>query len=722
MLSETLTNLIGTLSKQYSYVSRTKKFKRGEGDESKYYTQEQAIEDILYRLAVNHSTEYAPYSEEKDSIKQVITDNIVSAATSKKKIQTSKVVANTNAATYSTGLDSKIIENPLWKPEKPFNIIDCDWCSGLVTDDNNILYHKKANGSYELIGSINGKVDENIVARLERTQPIPDVDQFIKDRLGILTAFAAKTQEYEAAASGESGDASKLAVNKILSELITVGYDDVKQIPIKQDMKSYLGISDEDKPKTLDGVISKLVYKFLNSRLPASIFCGLLKLMKYYNMWEEEGDDKPKASFQGFVFKSGNDTSPTKRKYFRNVLENYPEYLGHIDSRPKAVSMDGTEPAFGVFNQKLWDEDVKKYGNLDYEDSLVVKTVLDPMDDDQKLFLTAWVYAMFFNIGVVISLLQMDNGGTLKSTLKQIVRRMVVEYFGADINFVMKRDQLCHEQYLFDGNRKLSIADALFVDYDEPTVKGELWEKVKAFTGGVTVDFAVKELYHNPYVVSGSPLFWFGSNKPIYLQDKGAYERRLATIKTKAHNTWKNIPSNMLKAVNTDIELQKKEFHLLMKMGKQAYEEINSKYGTLAEAAVSMPSMAAELDSQSPWDEYLCGFYNSLFEGQYSDYAFRKIPNDELDELFEEYLVRKRTKLSFEQYHWRNYCRDANPNNEVGKKMYYKKTKQTVRGGIYYKNEPEEITDEYIALDDEIDEMMNSNKDVDNDDDIGVPF
>lgn len=683
MLSTELTDTITNICGQFSYLSNSRKYRDKEG---KLYTPNDAAQEILNRLAVNHSSIYVPHASEGELIKSTIKDTLSATSKNKKKMQTTRVSANAKASTYSTGLDTKLVENPLWKPSKPFNAIDAMWCANLVTDDHQVLYRRKPTGNYEIIGTPGGRMNESVAASLERSQDIPDVFEYTKKQLDILSTFAAKSQEYE-----QEGP------EKLLSLIVPQG--DGNGIPLKE----YLGVTDDNMPTSNDNVISLLVYKFLNTQMSASLFYGQLKLYKYYNIFKGD-DDKDHPVFQGFVARTSDGSAPTKRSYFENILEHYQEYLGHLDTRPKAVSMDGSEPAFGVFNRGLWESDVVKYSGITLEDSYLVKTFLDPMNEEQRKFFVAWVYAMFMNLVVVISLLQMDKGGTLKSTMKKLIRDMIKIYYDADVTFTLKRDQLCNEQYLYDSKRKLSIGDAMFVDYDEPPIRGEFWEKLKALTGGVTVDFPIKELYSNPYVVSGSPLFWLGSNRTCYIPDKGAFTRRLACITTKGHDTWKKIPKEVVDRLNHgDVDTQKKEFHLLMRMGKEAYEELVGEYGTLAETSVRLPSIAAELDAQSPWDEYLDGFYSSLFEEK--KYEFRILTYETLDALFYQYKTAHFTTLKFDPPNWRNYCRDANDQNLVGLKIYDKNIHKTVRGGKYFRNE-EDLDDNVIVLGDQFDELV----------------
>ena len=677
MLSTELTDLITTLSGQFSYLSNSHKYRDKEG---KQYTPSDAAQEILNRLAVNHSSIYVPHASEGDLILATIKETLSETTQKKKKLQTTRVTANSKASTYSTGLDTKLVENPMWKPSRPFNAIDAQWCGNLVTDDRSVIYRKKATGAYEIIGASGGRMNEIAAASLERTQSIPDVFEFTKAQLDILSTFAAKSQEFE-----QEGPSKLLA--------LTIPQGDGTSVTLKD----YLGVTDDNLPTSNDNVISLLVYKFMNTQMPASIFFGLLKLYKYYNIFKgDDGKDHP--VFQGFVCRTSDGSAPTKRSYFMNILEHYQEYLGHIDSRPKAVSVDGTEPAFGVFNRALWEADEEKYGGLTYDESKLIKTYLDPMDSDQKNFVCAWFYAVFMCLTVVISILHQDKGGTLKTTIKQILRVMINIYYDADVCFVMKRDQLCSPQYLYDSKRMLSIADAVLVDYDEPPTKGEFWEQIKSITGGVKVDFPIKELYSNPYMVSGSPLFYIGSNKPVYLQDKGAFKRRVACIITSANDTWKLIPKADIEKINNDVEVQKREFHLLMKLGKKAYKAIVEQYGSLAEASVKMPSIASQLDAQSPWDEYLERFYQSLFaEGEDTI----KIANETADMKLEAWKIKHKTSLKIDHLAMVNYFKMICSDNVT---KPFKIGKVCVRGWILHKvdvnvDNAEESNFEELGLD-----------------------
>lgn len=691
MLTEEFINLIGNICAQYSYVPRSKQYIN---KEKQSFTLEAATSDILTKLATDHSEQYVPVAKEGSFIKETIKEKLVETTKKKKEKQTSRVAANSKASTYSTGLDSKVVENPLWIPNKAFNEIDAQWCSGLVLDNNSVMYRCKDNGAYEIIGSASGRGIDNVASILSRTQPIPDVFEYVKSQLDVMSTFACKSQEFE-----QEGTAALLSL-KLLK--ITDDNGNSREVSLKE----FLEITDDNVPTTNENIISLMVYKFLNTRLPASMFFGYVKLLKYYNIIRDS-DEKEIPVFQGFVAKIKDSSAPTARGYFTNILEHYQENLGQIDSRPVAVSKDGSVPAFGVFNTALWEQDEQKYAGLKYDDSHLVKTYLDPMDSDQKNFVCAWLYAMFFNLNVVISILHQDRGGSLKTTVKQILRKMVKLYYDADLTFIMKLDQLNHEQYYYDGKRMLSIADAIFVDYDEPPTKGEFWEKVKASTGGVNVDILIKELYVNPYVVTGSPLFYFGSNKPVYLQDKGAFKRRIACIITSANDTWKKIPKEMMDKINYDTETQKREFHLLMRLGKQAYKAITEKYGTLSEASVKMPSIASQLDAQSPWDEYIEGFYQSLFE---PNQEFVRIANNAIDAKLEAYKMKNRTSLKIDHLSVVQYFKSAHPDNE-DKRFKIKNT--VTRGWVLHRVDiddtgAEECTFGAIGLDEDGDPIQNS--------------
>lgn len=690
MISQELTDIIVNLCSNYSYVAHAKQYI---DREKRMLTLDQAASNVFTELASEHSSEYVKYASEAAFIKKTISEQLVASTKQKKQKQTSRVAANSKASTYSTGLDSKVVENPLWVPNTAFNEVDALWCSNLVIDRNSVMYRRKPSGAYEIIGPCSGKFIDSASKMLAAKQPIPNVQTYVKTQLDILSTFACKAQEFE-----QEGPQALLALN------IT---DDMT-------LKDYLEISDDNVPTSNDNVISLLVYKFLNTRLPASMFCGYVKLLKYYNIFQ--GDDgKERAVFQGFWSKTKDGSVPTACGYFSNMLEHYQEYLGHVDDRPKAVSVDGSEPSFGVFNQSLWDEDEEKYSGLTYNDSYLVKTYLDPMDSDQKNFICAWLYAMFFNKKSVISVLHQDRGGTLKTTIKQIVRNMIKEYYDADLTFILKLDQLTREQYLYDSKRMLSIADALFIDYDEPPTKGTFWEQVKASTGGTAIDIPIKELYSNPYVVTGAPLFYFGSNKPVYLQDKGAFKRRLACIITSANDTWKLVPRAEIEKINTDVETQKREFHLLMQLGRKAYNAITDKYGSLAEAAVKMPSIANQLDAQSPWDEYLEGFYQSLFD---DNQEFVKIANNVIDSKLEAYKMKNRTSLKIDHLSVVQYFKSAHVDNDT---KSFKIKGRLVRGWILHKVEvdtsnAEETTFQALGLDDDGDpiaqvpNLVSSNK------------
>lgn len=695
-----------TLALDFSYVNR-KYFSK---DEKKTYTLEEATTKVFNEFTGGHPTEYTPFMTAKEALKDHIKDIIRECARAKKEKQTNSTIKRSLQGQESNGLSAKLENNPLWQPSETFNVIDAAWCKDLVLDDANILYKRRDDGSLVVVDQLNKAKLAECVNQVTKLQDIPEPVQYCRDRMAALTAITKKIEESKP--DGYEG----------LQEIIKRDYGTLlNRDAVGQTLQQYLGIPDSElyEIKDADALISKLVYFVLDHELPASSMWGFSNISKIYNTYIGE-DDAEHCTFDGFKVSTRGNQPFTRSKYFEKVLDEEQEHFEHIKHRPIPVSCrndDGSiaEPAFGIFNEDLYEEDKKKYGGLKYEDSYIVKTFLDPMDADQKKWTLAWYYATFFSFKlgpVIISRLHQDGGGTLKSTVKNYIRYGMTRYFGTDVTFSMKRGELLVEQCLYDSKRKMSLADCLYCMYDEPTDRGPLWEAVKAKTGNPTVEMLIKQLYVNPFSAECSVVFDFGSNKPIYLSEKSAFERRLGIIRTSAQNTYKLIPTadfqELAQVKNGQLnDRQLREFHLLLSLGEKCYKEIIKTYGTLAEAATSMPSIAKELEDTAPWNEMYLKFYNGLFRNLPEEIGTDKplkLASEALRERLAVFtLQQSRTStIRLDENGLINFIKAVNCKNDT-KKVYYDKVKLTVRGWHLYRP-IEKPTDKYTEVVDDLSE------------------
>lgn len=670
--------------------------------EKKVYKKDEAISRIFGDFTQTHPVEYQPFMAEKKQLQDHIAEILKKVTKSKKDKQANAALSRSLKGQESSGMSAKLVTNPLWQPTNTFNEVDAAWCNGLVLDDANTLYKRRADGSLVVIDQLNKNKLMDCVNKVVKLQDIPEPVQHCRDRMAVLTILA------------KEAEATKPYGYDGLVELLKKDYGTIlNRAPTNQTLQQFLGIADSElhEIKDAEALTSKMVYHALDRQLPASSMWGLASIAKIYNTFLDD-DDNEHSVFDGFKVSTKGNQPFTRSKYFESVLAEESEYMEHIPKRPVPVACrdkDGkiTEPAFGIFNKELYEADKKKYGDLDYNDSVIVKTFLEPMDVDQRKWTLAWYYAVFFSFilgAVIISRLHEDGGGTLKTTVKNFIRYAMVRYFGADVTFSMKRGELLDNQYLFDSKRKISLADCLYCMYDEPNDRGELWEVVKAKTGNPTVEMIIKQLYINPFSVESSVVFDFGSNKTIYLTEPSAFARRLGIIRTSAKNTYKKIPVADFKELshikNGELnERQLREFHLLMRLGEAYYKEIIETYGSLAEAANQMPSMAKELEDTAPWNEHYMKFYEALFNDK-PDNVGKDIPlkiaNDALREKLAVYIMKlgKYSTIRLDESGLVRFFKSIHYKNDTIK-LYYTKTKSTVRGWALYR--PEQKDNEHYT-------------------------
>lgn len=693
--NDALTKII---SQNYTYSSQSRKYFSKEA-QSSFSDKASTIEDILNKFSRNYPNEYVSASGNEGELKKTIGELLSDICTAKKAKRASESIKRNVSGELSTGMNSDVETNPLWRPIENFNVVDAAWCEGLYLDPNNTLYKKTENGALKVVQQLCSQNLDKCVRALLKIQNITEPKKFIESKIATLTSIHLRID------SGDMGEKGNVAsqLKRPMTDFVTMKRDDVPTL------QQWLNLTDDEayELKSVDELSSKIIYKYLNDMLPASMINTVFDLAKAYNRFPSDKEGKERKQFTGFTYKTKNGAKLTKAAYFKNLLSECSEYLQTIDDRPKAATAaDDDTPSFGKFNQELFDQDAEKYGDLTLENSWLNRIILEPMDDDQKDFHCAWYYAMFNRFPMVISKCHQDGGGTWKTTQKAVISVALERYYGADISFPMARGQLHDLPSRYNDRRQISLADCLYCPYDEPDQKGPLWEDFKACTGALTREIMIKILYVNPYMAPTDVLFDIGSNKPIYLTDKSAFQRRIAFIRTTAHDTVASVPKKILEELSkvdkknglTDDQLR--EFHLLMRLGKDAYERIISKYGSMEQAAKLMPSIRAELNDNSPWDDYLTGFYMSLFDDSQTQV---KIANDALDERLAGYKAKHRTDLQINHLSLINFIKSVHPENKA---KSFKIKKQVVRGWILNKPEidytdAEESNFQEIGLDDE---------------------
>ena len=694
-INDTLTKIV---SQNYSYNSQARKYYCKESGTS-YPNKADAVEDVINKLSRNYPNQYAEASGDMESLRNTVATVLHDVCTSKKAKRAAESTIRNISGQLSSGLSASVEVNPLWKPVKNFNAVDATWCNGLYIDSNNTLYKKTDTGAMVVVQQVCAQNMDKCVRAVLKVQNIEEPKVFIDRQISALTGMQKKL---DAGDNGDKGDIG-IQLNRKMGEFLMVE-GPMKDITLRQWLG--LGGTEEMSIKSMDELSSKVVYKFINDQLPASLMYGVMELAKVYNHFPADDDSgKERKTFDGFTVKTRGNKPITKMAYFENVLSECSEYLNQIDNRPVAATVAGDDtPSFGKFNTDLFAQDAEKYKGLSYEDSWLIRTLLEPMDSDQKKFTCAWYYALFNRIRMVISKCQQDGGGSLKTTVKAVFSKAIKRYYGADLSYPMARGALSNLPARYNDRRQMSLADCLYCPYDEPDQKGPLWEDLKACTGALTREIQIKILYVNPYMAPTDVLFDIGSNKPIYLTDKAAFTRRIAFIRTSAHNTVNSIPKNILydlcKVDEELTEAQLREFHLLMRIGKKSYEEIVKNYGSIEDAAAKMPSIKSELTDNSPWDEYLMSFYMTLFD---ENQVVAKFANDALDERLAGYKAKHRTDLAINHLSLINFIKSVHPDN-VSKS--FKVNKQVVRGWILHKPEidysdAEESSFDAIGLDDE---------------------
>ena len=697
-VSEDIKHALGKLIYgKWSYSSKTKKYHNA--DLKKTMSKEDALREIKDIFTDNHASLFANTTPE--NFKLLAEDVLKDAVTQQKTKRLRKAVAQTVSGTQSSGMDAKVEVNPLWRPKTTFNTIDATWCRNLIRYDD-VLYFKQPNGSLVILGGLSLQSLGSTIDKIIKYSDLPDPDSFCKDQVSMLTIMQ---RELDSKDSGDREDAIvqlNRTVGDILHKKNSGGIYD-------KTLQDFLNLKDcdVDEIMSVQEVSSKLVYKFVNDRLPASIQFGLMKVVKCYDQFSTDDSSKKMSVFTGFTIQSKGDFAVSKRAYFEHVLTHHRDSIQTIDYLPRCATMDDDPTySYGKFNRKLFEEDMQKYGDLTYDTSKLVKTFGDSMDRDQRMWTFAWYYALFFLYPMVISKCHIDGGGTLKTAIKNLVSFAMIRYFGADISYPMGRNSFLNPADRYDDNRKISLAECRFCPYDEPDTRGELWEEFKENTGNLTLGMRIKVLYRNVSRLPTTVLFDIGSNKPIYISDGGAFQRRIAFIRTAASNTCRILPTEVLKALTTFDATNKtmtddqiREFIAMIKLGKKCYDKIVKDFGSLETAAVTMPSIAKELVDANLWDIFYGDFYDSLFT---ENDEFVRIANKTIDEKFDAYCKVNHPPKNADSTGLRTYFKKADGRNANGVFKVRGEENKAVRGWTLYKVARKEKDDAIFVSAEEI--------------------
>ena len=671
----------------WTYSSKSRKYHSK--DSKKNMSLEDALKEIKLVFSDNFATLLASVTTE--DFKSISEDILKEAVQTQKEKRLSKVVSQVINQTPSSSMDSKVEVNPLWRPKTTFNRIDALWCKNLLRY-NDVLYHKNPNGSLKVLGGLSAQYRQETIDRIISHVEMPDLNDFCNEKVNLLTVMQ---RELDAKDCGER-DTVIAQLSRTVGDIIHRKNRDAEIY--NTTLKDFLDIKDVDEENimSMDDLSTKLVYKFLNDLLPASIQFGLMKVVKSYDQFSTDDSTKKLSVFNGFFIQTKGDYALTKSAYFEHILVHHRDNIESINYNPLDATMDDDPTySFGKFNRKLFEEDCAKYGDLKYQDSQIIKTFAETMDKDQIKWTFAWYYALFFLLTVVISKCHIDGGGTLKTTVKNLVTWAMHRYFGANLAYPMIREQLINPANRYDDKRKISLAECRLCPYDEPAVKGELWETFKGLTGNPTLEMPVKILFRNTSSLPTRVLFDIGSNKQIFISDGGAFERRIAFIRTAAKNTCRKIPQDRLKELTTFDKAhwtmtddQLREFMLLIRIGKQAYEDIVSEYGSLELAAVGMPTIAKFLKEANPWDAYYGDLYNLIFskieEKDGKEHEFIRIANEVIEREYKQYCIKHTPPEGASVSGFKAFFKRIDNRND-GK--VFKVGKKSCRGWILYKLE-----------------------------------
>lgn len=298
--------------------------------------------------------------------------------------------------------------------------------------------------------------------------------------------------------------------------------------------------------------------------------------------------------------------------YYKLALQ-YPQYFPEFDESPRR---------FG--DVYTLDEETKPSGNVRSCHSLpFLKMAFHDMSTEQMKVFCAFWYCVAYHKQTP-SLLNQDNGGNAKNGMVEVINEGLAELWKCPkkaVTFKLERDQLANRERKYhvksDGLCKRTLLDSLYVFYDEVAPSKEMWEEFKALTGANQVSINVRPLYGDPYTVTNAPVpFYLTRNTFMPLYERGPMLRRLMVIRTNANNNYLYVLNDEERKLLDDPQLRKDTFATLMRLGKKAYDEIESLGGMLNVNNI-FPEIGNVLGSSSDDnEEEMKLFYKDLFDAK----------------------------------------------------------------------------------------------------------
>lgn len=269
--------------------------------------------------------------------------------------------------------------------------------------------------------------------------------------------------------------------------------------------------------------------------------------------------------------------------------------------------------------QPDWKSNLAKNQFKTYDECKILKTFLDPYDDEEKLFLMAWAYTVLHpSTGDSLGLLIKTGGGTFKTNgYAEMIRQLLMKMYTdkRDLTFTMLKDQWVTNKNVRETKTN-GISNCVLVLNDECTEKSIA--EYKNFSGSSRdkgVEYTVDMKYMLGFTTKIRCKWLFCSNESFQIQDSaGVYDRRLAIINRmdiqKLHKPYK---------ISEFQSYLERELNVFYDMAKLAYDKICKEHGSLEMAALNLKSVSKNLKEAYGEEDKLEAYYiltQGLKEGE----------------------------------------------------------------------------------------------------------
>lgn len=272
----------------------------------------------------------------------------------------------------------------------------------------------------------------------------------------------------------------------------------------------------------------------------------------------------------------------TEFRYLKNIFSEFVTYIKddpyfRLEEMPRTYS--DSEKEVGLFNYSTENlkNNICKNSYKTIEECKNIMLFKSWMNPSEFKFAMAWAYAAIHPVTIPsnIALLLWTGGGTGKSSFVAMIKeamKMATNAKDSEIYFEIKGNKFDEDPRNWIPDGELGVEKAALINIDEATTDSiNLYKNFSGSAAGNKLN--IRRNYENAKSVDIYGKFIFTTNQQLSLSsDDGSLLRRVAII---SHGEIRNVIGTDKILSNREIvEEYRKQVPMLMKIGKECYEEI----------------------------------------------------------------------------------------------------------------------------------------------------